>query len=54
LIHRFRWGNLRERDHLGDPDEDGRIILKWIFRMWDVGVWSGLSWIRIGIGGEHL
>jgi len=28
----FRWGNLRIRDHLGDPDLDGRIILRWIFR----------------------
>jgi hypothetical protein len=27
------WGNLRERDHLGDPDIDGRIILRWIFRI---------------------
>ena len=26
------WGNLRERDHLGDPGLDGRIKLKWIFR----------------------
>ena len=23
----FWWGNLRERDHLGDPSVDGRIIL---------------------------
>jgi hypothetical protein len=22
----FWWGNLSERDHLGDPDVDGRII----------------------------
>ena len=24
--------NLRERDHLENPDVDGRIILRWIFR----------------------
>jgi len=24
----FWWGNLRERDHLGDPGVDGRIILR--------------------------
>jgi hypothetical protein len=33
----FRWGNLRERDHLVDPGVDGRIILRWSFRKWDVG-----------------
>jgi hypothetical protein len=32
------WGNLREREHLGDPGIDGRIILRWIFRKWDVGL----------------
>ena len=26
------WGNLRERDHLGDPGVDGKVILRWIFR----------------------
>jgi hypothetical protein len=30
-------GNLRERDHWGDPGVDERIILEWIFRKWDVG-----------------
>ena len=29
---------MRERDHLGDPGVDGRIILRWIFRKWDMGV----------------
>ena len=38
---------LRERDHWGDPRTDGRIILRWIFRQWDVGVWTGSSWLRI-------
>jgi len=50
----FWWGNLGERDHLGDPDIDGRIILRWIFRKWDLGIWTGSSWLRIGTGGEHL
>ena len=30
----FWWGNVREKDHWGDPNADGRIILRWIFRKW--------------------
>jgi len=30
-------GNLRGRDNLEGPGRDGRIILRWIFRNWDVG-----------------
>ena len=26
-----------ERDHLQDPCVDGRVILRWIFGIWDVG-----------------
>ena len=47
----FWWGNLRESDHLGDPCVDGRIILRWIYRKWDVGVWNGSSWLKIGTDG---
>ena len=36
-----------------DPGLDGRIILRWIFMKWDVGVWTGSSWLRIGAGGGH-
>ena len=50
----FWCGNLRERDHWGDPDVDGRIILRWIFRKWEGVVGTGWSWLRIGTGGGHL
>ena len=47
-----RWF-LLGRDHWGDPDVDGRIILRWIFRKWEGGAWNGLIWLRIGTGGKH-
>jgi len=34
----FCCGNLRELDDLEDPVVDGRIILRWIFRRWDVWI----------------
>jgi hypothetical protein len=43
----FWWGNLRKRDHMEDPGLEGRIILRSIFREWDVAVWTGSSWLRI-------
>ena len=46
--------NLRERDHLGKPGIDGRIMFSWVFRKWDVGVWTGSRWLRTGTGGGHL
>jgi hypothetical protein len=49
-VYRVMVGSLRERDHLVDPGVDGRIILRWIFRRWDVWLWTGLSWLRIETG----
>jgi hypothetical protein len=54
LLKLLRWGNLRERKQLEDPGVDRRIILRWIFRKWDVGEWTGSVWLRIGTGGGHL
>jgi hypothetical protein len=34
-VARMGEGSLRERDHWEDPDVDGRIILRWIFRKWE-------------------
>ena len=48
------WGNRRERDHWGDLGVDGWIILGWISRRWDVGMWTGLGWPRIGTGDGRL
>ena len=48
------WGNQREGDHWGDLGVDGRIILGWISRRWDVGIWTGLGWRRLGTGGGRL
>jgi hypothetical protein len=50
----FWWGNLGERDSWGDPGVDGRIILGWIFKKWDVGVRNGLGCPWTGICGGRL
>ena len=48
------WGNRREGDHWGDLGVDGWIILGWISRRWDVGIWTGLGWPRIETGSGRL
>ena len=48
------WGNRREREHWGGLGVDGWIILGRISRRWDVGIWTGLGWLRIGTGGGRL
>jgi hypothetical protein len=44
-------GGKRPRE---DPGIYGMITLRWIFRKWNVGVWTGSVWLRIGTGGGHL
>jgi len=48
------FGDQRERDHLEDLCVDGRIILKWNFKKQDWQAAPGLTWLRIGTGGERL
>ena len=37
-----------------DPGIDGMIILRWVFRKWDVGIWTGSSSLRIWKGDGYL
>ena len=53
-VHKVLVGNVRERDHWGDKDVDGLIILKWVFRKWEGVVGTGWSWLRIGTVGGRL
>ena len=39
---------MRKREHLEEPGVDGRIILRWIFRV----VSGGMYWIELGLGRE--
>jgi len=50
----FWWEDLRVGDHLGDPGEDERIILKRIFKKWNGEAWTWLFRLRIGTGGGRL
>jgi hypothetical protein len=53
-MYRVLMGKLEGKRPLGRPRCRLRLILRWIFRKWDVGVWTGLSWLRIGMGGRHM
>ena len=47
-------GKPEGRRPLGDLGVDGWIILGWISRRWDVGIWTGLGWPRIETVGGRL
>jgi hypothetical protein len=53
-VYRVLVGKPERRGHLQDPGVDGRTILRWIFRKWDVEVWTGSIWLRIWTGGGLL
>jgi hypothetical protein len=47
-------GKPQGKSHFVDPDIDRSVILRFIFRKWEVGVWTGSSWLRVGTNGRHL
>ena len=53
-LYRVLAGKSEGKNHLGDPGVDGRIILRWIFKQWDVGLRTVSSWISIGTGRGHV
>jgi len=53
-VYRVLLGKLEGKSHWGDLDVDEWIILGWISRRWDVGMWTGLGWSRIETSGGRL
>jgi hypothetical protein len=50
----FSWESSKERDHLKDQGVDGGMGSKWALGRLVGGVWSGFTWLRIGIVGGLL
>jgi hypothetical protein len=54
-VYRILVGKPEGKRPLGRPiGIDEWIILGWISRRWDVGIWTGLEWPRIETGGGRL
>jgi len=54
-VYRVLLGKPEGRSPLGRPRRRWvGIILGWISRRWDVGIWTGLGWPRIETGGGRL
>ena len=53
-MYRVLVGKPEVKNHWGGLGVDGWIILGWISRRWDVGIWTGLGWPRIETGGGRL
>jgi len=53
-VYRVLVGKPEGKRPLGRPRRRWEENIKWIFRKWDVGIWTGSSWLRIGTGGGKL
>ena len=54
VVYRVLVGKPEGKSPQGGLGVDGWIILGWISRKWDVGIWTGLGGPRIEIGGGRL
>jgi len=52
--YRVLVGKLEGKRPLGRPRCRWENSIKMDFQKWDVGVWTGSSWPRIGTGAGHL
>ena len=53
-VYRVLVGKPEGKIPLGRPRHRWGVILRWIFSKWDMGVWIGSGWLRIGTDGGHL
>ena len=53
-VYRVLVGKPEGKRRLGKPRHTWEDNIRMIFVKWDVGVWTGSSWLRIGIGDRHL
>ena len=53
-VYRVLVGKPEGKRLFEEPGVDGRILIRWIFRKWEVGAWTGWIWLKIGTGGGHL
>jgi hypothetical protein len=53
-LYRISVGKPEGKGPLGRTRRRLEDNIRWIFRKWDVGVWTGLSWLRIETVGGHL
>ena len=53
-VYRIFIGKPEGNTPLGRPRHRWEGNIRCLFRKWDVGVWTGSSWLRIGTGGGYL
>ena len=53
-VYRVLVGKPEGKRPLGRRRSKWKDDITWIFRKWDVGVWTGSIWLRIGTGSGHL